>query len=173
MANTMNAAGQDKADRPTIDQARGALSWILGHWIKDGGSTSHDMGQEYEYAREILGEDLVDELMEALGNPEPKGYIADRVWQSGPLFGPEDTALAVLATQPPGDTVQASAGIGYRYSGPLRAGQVATAEDDLARLDAMIAAAPTEYPGLPLIRRHRDEVRALLGTDATPDTEET
>lgn len=49
-------------DRPTIDQARGALGWLLSHWFGDEGDTSGNMPGEYEYAREILGGRLVDEL---------------------------------------------------------------------------------------------------------------
>lgn len=70
----------------SIDQARGALGWLLSHWWGEEGSTSEDMNREYEYAREILGGRLVDELGGRLGNPTPTSFYRERMYQSGPLF---------------------------------------------------------------------------------------
>lgn len=60
--------------RPSIDQARGALGWLLSHWWGDEGDTSGDMPYEYEMAREILGEGLVDQLGQMVGDqPQETG----------------------------------------------------------------------------------------------------
>lgn len=56
-------------DRPTIDQARGALGWLLSHWFGDEGDTSGNMPGEHAYACEILGGNNVEQLDKMLAAP--------------------------------------------------------------------------------------------------------
>ena len=96
---------------------------------------------------------IADDLTAAFSAGRAGAHLHGAAPASDPL-SPEDMAPAA----DPAPT--------YRREEPRRVGQVADPATDLADVERLIAEAPADYPGLPLLHRRRDELAAATTNPA-------